>query len=302
MPQPTVMTRPKIYLHWSATDYQWVQRDHYHTIVTGDGVVHRLHDYNIDLTAHTYKRNTNSIGLACACMGGTDPWSTPPTDEQLEGICREVATIIKGWGWLESDISIKNILTHAEAASNKDGWDAHENYGPVPWGGDGTRWDFMCLERNGSDDGGDRLREMIRTFYQGHQSLSPSTNPLNQSSAKEMTVLGRPLDVLVDSNGVTWGKLSKLLDLYGIPYLWDADKRRVLVGSTDIIPRYSQDKFAAKPGLPTFELALQGANSPIILLGIIYKNEAYCQVLEFAEELGISATFNPFVLYERRGG
>lgn len=146
------MARPKIYLHWSATGYQWVQPGHYHTIVTGDGVVHRLHDYNIDLNAHTYKRNTNSIGLACACMGGADPWSTPPTSEQVEGICREVATIIKGWGWLESDISIKNILTHAEAASNKDGWIAHENYGPTAWGGDGTRWDLMCLERNGSDD------------------------------------------------------------------------------------------------------------------------------------------------------
>jgi hypothetical protein len=160
----------------------------------------------------------------------------------------------------------------------------------------------MRLERNGSDDGGDRLREMIRTFFNNQQPLSSATNPLNQSSTKEMTVLGQPLKILVDSHGVTWGKLSKLLELYGIPYLWDADKRRILIGSTDIVPRYSQNKFAAQAGLPTFELALQGANSPIILLGIIYLDEAYCQVLEFADELGISATFNPFVLHERRGG
>lgn len=279
-----------------------MQPGHYHTIVTGDGVVRRLHDYNIDLPAHTYRRNTNSIGLACSCMGGSDPWSTPPTSKQLEGICREVATIIKGWGWLESDISIKNILTHAEAASNRDGWIAHENYGPTAWGGDGTRWDLMRLKRNGSDDGGDQLRASIRTFFNGHQALSSATNPLNQSSAKEMTVLGQTLEVLVDSRGVTWGKLSTLLDSYEIPYLWDAEKRRILIGSTDIIPRYSQDKFAAQPGIPTFELALQGANSPVILLGVIHQNGAYCQVLEFADELGISVTFNPFTLHERRGG
>ena len=98
------------------------------------------------------------------------------------------------------------------------------------------------------------------------------------------------------------GVLSELLDLYEIPYLWDAEKHRILIGSSDIVPRYSQDKFAAEPGVPAFELALQGANSPIILLGVIHRDEAYCQVLEFADELGISATFNPFALHERRGG
>ena len=302
MTPATFMARPKIYLHWTATGYQWVQPGHYHTIVTGDGLVHRLHDYNIDLPAHTYRRNTNSIGLACSCMGGADPWSTPPTSLQIEGICREVSAIIKRWGWLESDINIKNILTHAEAASNRDGWIAHENYGPTAWGGDGTRWDLMCLERGGSDDGGDQLRAIIRTFFNGHQSLTSAADPLNQSSTNEMTVLGRTLKVLLDSHGITWGKLSELLDLYEIPYLWDAEKRRILIGSSDIVPRYSQDKFAAEPGVPAFELALQGANSPIILLGVIHRDEAYCQVLEFADELGISATFNPFALHERRGG
>jgi hypothetical protein len=296
------MARPKVYLHWSATGYQWIQSGHYHTIVTGDGVVHRLHDYNIDLPAHTYKRNTNSIGLACACMAGKDPWTTPPTIQQLEGMCREVAAVIKEWGWSESDITVANIMTHAEAASNKDGCIAHENYGPIAWGGDGTRWDLMCLERNGPDDGGDRLRAMIRSFFSGQQTLPLEAHPLNQSSSKEMTVLKQPIEVLVDLQGVTWGKVSILLGMYGIPFVWDSDKRRILIGSSDVVPRYSQDKFTSQPGIPTFELALQGSNSPIILLGVIYQNEAYCQVLEFADELGISATFNPFTLHERRGG
>ncbi len=32
-----------IYLHWSATPYTWVRRGIYHTIVAGDGHLHRLH-------------------------------------------------------------------------------------------------------------------------------------------------------------------------------------------------------------------------------------------------------------------
>jgi hypothetical protein len=50
------MAKPRIYLHWTATGYQWRQPNHYHTIVAGDGAIVRMHDYNIDLSQHTYKR------------------------------------------------------------------------------------------------------------------------------------------------------------------------------------------------------------------------------------------------------
>jgi hypothetical protein len=33
----------KIYLHWTATAYDWIRPGHYHSIITGDGLVHRLH-------------------------------------------------------------------------------------------------------------------------------------------------------------------------------------------------------------------------------------------------------------------
>ena len=38
-------------------------------------------------------------------------------------------------------------MTHAEAASNRDGRWMHENYGPVIWGGTGERWDLLQLEQ-----------------------------------------------------------------------------------------------------------------------------------------------------------
>ncbi len=34
-----------IYLHWTATPYDWVRSGLYHSIISGDGQVHRLHSY-----------------------------------------------------------------------------------------------------------------------------------------------------------------------------------------------------------------------------------------------------------------
>lgn len=41
--------------------------------------MNRLHAYTVDLPAHTYGRNRNSVALSCACMGGIpDHWTQPP--------------------------------------------------------------------------------------------------------------------------------------------------------------------------------------------------------------------------------
>jgi len=49
-------------------------------------------------------------------------------------------------------------------------------------------------------------------------------------------------------------------------------------------------------------MGLQRGNAPLILRGILRENRAWCRVLEFAEEFGISVSFEPFRLWERRGG
>ena len=78
---------PILYLHWTATGNDWIRPGHYHSIIAGDGRVHRLHDYDVDLPAHTWARNSNSVALACACMGGRpDPWAQPPTAVQLTSL------------------------------------------------------------------------------------------------------------------------------------------------------------------------------------------------------------------------
>ena len=88
-----------IYLHWTATHDGWIRPGHYHSIVTGDGQVHRLHAYDVDLPAHTWRRNTDSVALAVACMGGMpDPWTQAPSPLQLSSLCQEAASLARGWG------------------------------------------------------------------------------------------------------------------------------------------------------------------------------------------------------------
>ena len=110
---------PTLYLHWTATPCDWIRPGHYHSIISGDGRVHRLHAYNVDLPAHTYGRNSNSVALSCACMGGVhDPLTQPPTDAQLNSLCTEAASVDRSWGWGADQITVERVMTHAEAASN----------------------------------------------------------------------------------------------------------------------------------------------------------------------------------------
>ena len=60
------------------------------------------------------------------------------------------------------------------------------------------------------------------------------------------------------------------LALYEIPYEWDARRRRILVGSFNLV----------RP--------------------ILRENRDWFRVLEFAEEFGISVSLQPFTLLERR--
>jgi hypothetical protein len=304
-----------IYLHWAATSYNWLRSGLYHTIIGGDGTLHRLHAYSIDLPAHTWRRNSNSVALSCACMGGRpDPWAIPPTEVQLEAMCREAAEIARSWGWHEADITVKRVMTHAEAASNRDGRWMHENYGPVIWGGTGERWDFLQLSKSGPPTGGDELRARIRRFMaRAALPLEPppaaaaatgTADParLEFRRASTMAARGQELAVELDANGSSWALAADLLSLYEIPYEWDANRRRILIGSLDVVPSFRADQVQPSVGWPLFEMTLQHGNAPVILRGILRENRARCRVLEFAEEFGISVSFEPFTLLERRGG
>ena len=293
-----------LYLHWTATGYDWIRPGHYHSIISGDGLVHRLHAYSVDLPAHTWRRNSNSVALSCACMGGVpDPWTQPPTAAQLEGLCSEAAAIARSWGWTAEEISISRVMTHAEAASNRDGRQMHDNYGPVIWGGTGERWDLLQLQRHGPSDGGEQLRQRIRALLRGEVV---AVDPLAFKGETMIEARGAPLPVQIDAQGRSWALAAELLHRYELPYAWDASLRRILIGALDVAPTYRSDAVQATIGWPLFEMTLQSGSAPVILTGIVRPSaagdRAWCRVLEFAEEFGISVAYEPLVLGERRGG
>jgi hypothetical protein len=152
-----------LYLHWTAGGYNSVVGP-YHTVFTGDGKKHRLVDYD-RTSGHTEGRNSNSIGLSLASMGGgsnENNMAQAPTEAQIDAMATEAATIGKGMGWTTGDINIRNVMTHGEAGSNLDGRNATDNYGPSVWGGTGERWDLDKL-RSGQKigDGGPEMRSRI---------------------------------------------------------------------------------------------------------------------------------------------
>jgi len=153
----------QIYLHWTASRHNW-KAGPYHTTVQGDGTLYKHLPYDRH-TAHTYYRNTGNVGLSVAAMKDWNWESYGPTKPQLDGLMGEAAVVAKGWGWKPSDVTVKRVMTHAEAASNKDGRSPHDNYGPQFWGGTGERSDLHKLGRNEKDgSGGDKLRQMMKKF------------------------------------------------------------------------------------------------------------------------------------------
>ena len=160
------MVDKKMYLHWTGSAYNQTATGRYHSIFSGAGKKTQNSDYDATLS-HTFKRNKNAVGLAIAAMGGRGWDEYPPTSPQLINMMKEAARIGMSWGMKPGDVTRKNVMTQAEAASNRDGGGAHENYGPVDWGGTGERWGLWKLRKNDPDgSGGDRLRSMMKSFMQ----------------------------------------------------------------------------------------------------------------------------------------
>ena len=108
----------------------------------------------------------------------------------------------------------------------------------------------------------------------------------------------------------SWALAADLLARYDIPYVWDSSLKRLFVGSLDVAPTCRDDAIQADAGWEVFEMSLQTEKAPVILTGIMRPSNdrpvqtarAWCRVVEFAEEFGISIANNPLLLGERRGG
>ncbi len=149
----------KLYLHWSAGHYGQFFDD-YHINIDKDGTCYITTDNFADVLAHTWKRNTGSIGITLACgyqATSNDLGPEPPTDQQIEAMARVITVLADA---LDLTIDIFRVMTHGEAADNLDGYTGaygHQDcYGPATTC---ERWDLAIL-KNGDAwcSGGDALR------------------------------------------------------------------------------------------------------------------------------------------------
>ncbi len=269
----------KIYLHWTATHYQWAEPGHYHTVILGDGTCKKLTPYQQALKEHTAGRNPESVALSLSCMGSS-PWiDYPPTPEQIESLCQEVAQIAYQLGWEPADITIDRILTHAEAAANRDypldiarqvsnlpapqstpqGDEylkrahalglPHENYGPTDWsdkwpGGFAERWDLLQLRPQDSNGSGgivlrDRIKTLLATQLKTHPRPKPLGNPL-----KILTSKGKPLTLgrMMPDNRC-YARIDDLARAYGITATWHPKRQMVNLIHASLTPKtFSQPK------------------------------------------------------------
>ncbi len=132
----------KIYLHWTAGRYDQCFDD-YHLNITGDGTIYASTDDLSETLAHTWHRNTGSVGVTLCCCYGADTadlGNYPPTAAQIEAMAQVVAVLAKAL-WLTIDRD--RIMTHAEAADNVDGLlPEGDEYGPR---NGCERWDLQFL-------------------------------------------------------------------------------------------------------------------------------------------------------------
>ena len=197
----------KIFLHWTAGGGNFKQQGKYHSIVQGDGSIYRAHPYDQRSgVAHTYLRNSQGIGMAVAAMAGRSGNYQWPSGKQIDSMSAEIADIAKKRGWKSGDISVDNIMTHAEAASGKDGQlPANDNYGPTAWGGDGARWDLWHLTKDGEKgSGGHIIRNQVRKML-GMKQIPVPPDAGSPEAAKKAASKGSTKNNATNTNNQSGG-------------------------------------------------------------------------------------------------
>ena len=86
-----------IYLHWTATGYDWIRPGHYHSLIGGDGRVHRLHNNSMDLFVELYGRTSTAFPFLALCAA-VRPLFSPSQSFSVTSLCAEAAAIVHSWG------------------------------------------------------------------------------------------------------------------------------------------------------------------------------------------------------------
>lgn len=168
----------RLYVHWSAHDYQSVFPAYHFCIATApDGrlIVVNTHDVRENMrdvaeqpqrpyAAHTRGRNAFALGISIMAMENATPTDFGRfalTQPLIDGLCRVTSLLAS---FYDVPIDAENIMLHAEAAL-RDGY-----FGTAPE----ERWDIARLAADDrpllshhAADVGDELRSRMRLFRDG---------------------------------------------------------------------------------------------------------------------------------------
>ena len=162
----------RTYCHWTGAPYRMTMFPAYHAVIDQCGYFHVMHTDFTKRLAHTWKRNSRSIGVALACCrdarcyydapDGVDLGSEPPTAAQIEALAMFCAAATE-----KLAIPLSEIYTHAEIA-------AADGYG-IGSGDPDMRWDLLYLPNYGNEGtltvGGDLIRGKTGYYKEQRKGL-----------------------------------------------------------------------------------------------------------------------------------
>ena len=70
---------------------------------------------------------------------------------------------------------------------------------------------------------------------------------------------GADLRVKIDGQGRSWALVTDLLERYEIPQVWDASRRRILIGALDVNPPTGMTPFRLQSAGPWWNSPCRGA-------------------------------------------
>jgi hypothetical protein len=199
----------QIVFHWNAGGGYNDLYGPYHMIIDGSGKIHSKASYSSRTPGSLYR--PDALNFAIAANPDRGIW---PKQAQLESLVNEIARVAKSWGWSKSSINVRNVSGHGEVGAGRDVGNlsqnistgrkpskgpkgSQDNYGPVSWGGDGSRWDLSRLKSSDKiGDGEQKMRSMVKNKMEGGGLFNPDNKKIPEIKT-EASYETRPKKIII---------------------------------------------------------------------------------------------------------
>jgi len=170
-------------LHWSAGNYTYCSPDYHYSITfdkkLGKAKVVQMCDSDDDILAHTWRRNTDNIGVTiCSGLNMTEKTDgdCPPRLEQIELAATLVANLMS-----KHDIPIEDVYDHAHFAQ-LDGYPSE-------------RWDCRKYLKGQEKNVYELIRDKALWYYNQRHTLKPIVPVFSPHIDTEMQIINKAISL-----------------------------------------------------------------------------------------------------------